>query len=171
MQATNGLDPTRRLHVLGYCRCVSSLSEVVEAAVLQRGGEVFWQDLRAHRSGSALRMQLRESMIALEVFHHFGPAILSGSCTFWKTLPKNSVKTPPEVFFQRFFGSQAKPTISSQDCRAKIIKNTSANVPSHSLSVRAAAKLDRKLHSLQPSASREQNARVCDAADCMRACA
>lgn len=49
MQATNGLDPTRRLHVLGYCRCVSSLSEVVEAAVLQRGGEVFWQDLRAHR--------------------------------------------------------------------------------------------------------------------------
>jgi len=48
-QATNGLDPTRRLHVLGYCRCVASLSEVVEAAVLDRGGEVFRQDLRVQR--------------------------------------------------------------------------------------------------------------------------
>ena len=52
MQATNGLDPTRRLHVLGYCRCVASLSEVVEEAVLQRGGEVFWQDLQVHRCAS-----------------------------------------------------------------------------------------------------------------------
>ncbi|KAK9839522.1 hypothetical protein WJX81_007039 [Elliptochloris bilobata] len=56
VQATNGLDPTRRLHVLGYCRCVASLSEVVEAAVLQRGGEVFWQDLRVH---SGLHESLR----------------------------------------------------------------------------------------------------------------
>jgi len=35
--------------VLGYCRCVASLSEVVEAAVLDRGGEVFRQDLRVQR--------------------------------------------------------------------------------------------------------------------------
>ena len=62
MQATNGLDPTRRLHVLGYCRCVSSLSEVVEAAVLQRGGEVFWQDLRAHRRATPCGCCCRRSM-------------------------------------------------------------------------------------------------------------
>ncbi|KAK9917228.1 hypothetical protein WJX75_002094 [Coccomyxa subellipsoidea] len=38
--ATNGADPKRRLHLLGFCRSVDSLSEVVEDAVLRRGGSV-----------------------------------------------------------------------------------------------------------------------------------
>ncbi|EIE27571.1 hypothetical protein COCSUDRAFT_52208 [Coccomyxa subellipsoidea C-169] len=38
--ATNGADPKRRLHLLGFCRSVNSLSEVVEDAVLRRGGSV-----------------------------------------------------------------------------------------------------------------------------------
>ncbi|CAL5223701.1 g6255 [Coccomyxa viridis] len=38
--ATNGADPSRRLNMLGFCRSVNDLSEVVEDAVLSRGGKI-----------------------------------------------------------------------------------------------------------------------------------
>ncbi|CAK0740187.1 hypothetical protein CVIRNUC_001231 [Coccomyxa viridis] len=38
--ATNGADPSRRLAMLGFCRSVSDLSEVVEDAVLSCGGKI-----------------------------------------------------------------------------------------------------------------------------------
>ncbi|KAI3441444.1 uncharacterized protein J3R85_002358 [Psidium guajava] len=38
--ATNGLDMGRRLCILGFCRSVEMLSDVVEDAVLEHGGEV-----------------------------------------------------------------------------------------------------------------------------------
>ncbi|CAL8463404.1 g2938 [Coccomyxa elongata] len=48
--ATNGADPKRRLHLLGFCRSVDSLSEVVEDAVLRRGGSVMLHNVET-RSG------------------------------------------------------------------------------------------------------------------------
>ncbi|XP_030472692.1 uncharacterized protein LOC115690487 [Syzygium oleosum] len=38
--ATNGLDMGRRLCILGFCRSIEMLSDVVEDAVLEHGGEV-----------------------------------------------------------------------------------------------------------------------------------
>ncbi|BDA48733.1 hypothetical protein COCOBI_12-4150 [Coccomyxa sp. Obi] len=48
--ATNGADPKRRLHLLGFCRSVDNLSEVVEDAVLRRGGSVMLHHVET-RSG------------------------------------------------------------------------------------------------------------------------
>ncbi len=48
-QATNGADPKRRLHLLGFCRSVDSLSEVVEEAVLRRGGSVMLHHVETKR--------------------------------------------------------------------------------------------------------------------------
>ncbi|XP_052175571.1 uncharacterized protein LOC127790256 isoform X2 [Diospyros lotus] len=39
--ATNGLDMGRRLCILGFCRSIEMLSDVVEDAVLEHGGEDF----------------------------------------------------------------------------------------------------------------------------------
>jgi hypothetical protein len=49
LQATNGVDPTRRLHLLGFCRSVQNLSDVVEDAVLQRGGQVMLHHIEIRR--------------------------------------------------------------------------------------------------------------------------
>lgn len=38
--ATNGLDMGRRLCILGFCRSIEMLSDVVEDAVIEHGGEV-----------------------------------------------------------------------------------------------------------------------------------
>lgn len=38
--ATNGLDMGRRLCIIGFCRSVEMLSDVVEDTVLEHGGEV-----------------------------------------------------------------------------------------------------------------------------------
>ncbi|XP_058083939.1 uncharacterized protein LOC131231671 isoform X3 [Magnolia sinica] len=38
--ATNGLDMGRRLCIFGFCRSIEMLSDVVEDAVLEHGGEV-----------------------------------------------------------------------------------------------------------------------------------
>ena len=48
-QATNGADPKRRVHLLGFCRSVDSLSEVVEDAVLRRGGSVMLHNIETRR--------------------------------------------------------------------------------------------------------------------------
>lgn len=39
--ATNGLDMGRRLCILGFCRSIEMLSDVVEDTVLEHGGEVW----------------------------------------------------------------------------------------------------------------------------------
>jgi hypothetical protein len=41
ISATNGVDSTRRLSVVGWCQSVERLSEVVGRTVARRGGEVF----------------------------------------------------------------------------------------------------------------------------------
>lgn len=38
--ATNGLDTGRRLCIIGFCRSIEMLSDVVEDTVLEHGGEV-----------------------------------------------------------------------------------------------------------------------------------
>ncbi|KNA09110.1 hypothetical protein SOVF_156500 [Spinacia oleracea] len=38
--ATNGLDMGRRLYIVGFCRSVEMLSDVIEDSVLEQGGEV-----------------------------------------------------------------------------------------------------------------------------------
>ena len=47
--ATNGVDPTRRLALLGFCRSVEQLSEVVEDCVLRRGGEIMLHHVELRR--------------------------------------------------------------------------------------------------------------------------
>jgi hypothetical protein len=41
ISATNGVDVTRRINVLGFCQSVEMLHDSVERKVAQRGGEVF----------------------------------------------------------------------------------------------------------------------------------
>ncbi len=49
VQATNGADPSRRLAMLGFCRSVSDLSEVVEDAVLSCGGKIVLNQIELKR--------------------------------------------------------------------------------------------------------------------------
>lgn len=49
VQATNGADPSRRLSILGFCRSVDDLSEVVEDAVLSRGGKIVLNQIELKR--------------------------------------------------------------------------------------------------------------------------
>ena len=49
--ATNGVDPTRRLHLLGFCRSVEHLSRQVENCVLRRGGEIMLRRVELRRCG------------------------------------------------------------------------------------------------------------------------
>ena len=49
LQATNGADPSRRLAMLGFCRSVSDLSEVVEDAVLSCGGKIVLNQIELKR--------------------------------------------------------------------------------------------------------------------------
>lgn len=49
LQATNGADPSRRLNMLGFCRSVNDLSEVVEDAVLSRGGKIVINQIELKR--------------------------------------------------------------------------------------------------------------------------
>ena len=49
LQATNGADPSRRLNMLGFCRSVNDLSEVVEDAVLSRGGKIVVNQIELKR--------------------------------------------------------------------------------------------------------------------------
>ena len=53
LQATNGADPSRRLNMLGFCRSVNDLSEVVEDAVLSRGGKIVINQIELKRFGPA----------------------------------------------------------------------------------------------------------------------
>jgi hypothetical protein len=39
--ATNGVDVTRRINVLGFCQSIEMLHDSVERKVAQRGGEIF----------------------------------------------------------------------------------------------------------------------------------
>ncbi|XP_010918639.1 uncharacterized protein [Elaeis guineensis] len=55
--ATNGLDMGRRLCIFGFCRSVEMLSDVVEDAVLEHGGEVV-----AAEKGSSGGLQERLTM-------------------------------------------------------------------------------------------------------------
>eukprot|EP00887_Chlorella_sp_A99_P001762 scaffold19.g1762.t1 len=56
--ATNGVDATRRLNLLGFCQSIEELQERVEDAVLARGGEVFEAEAQLKPGGfhRALRM-------------------------------------------------------------------------------------------------------------------
>jgi hypothetical protein len=47
--ATNGVDPTRRLHLRGFCRSVEHLSSRVEDCVLRRGGEIMLHRVELRR--------------------------------------------------------------------------------------------------------------------------
>ena len=49
--ATNGLDCTRRINLLGFCQSTEHLHEAVEAAVVRRGGEVFEAERHLSRWG------------------------------------------------------------------------------------------------------------------------
>jgi hypothetical protein len=53
LQATNGADPSRRLNMLGFCRSVNDLSEVVEDAVLSRGGKIVINQIELKRCALA----------------------------------------------------------------------------------------------------------------------
>ncbi|KAI8472807.1 MAG: hypothetical protein J3K34DRAFT_457670 [Monoraphidium minutum] len=44
VSATNGRDPTRRVHFLGFCQSVDYLEEAVTGTVFSRGGEVLLQE-------------------------------------------------------------------------------------------------------------------------------
>ncbi|KIZ06095.1 hypothetical protein MNEG_1863 [Monoraphidium neglectum] len=50
VSATNGRDPTRRVHFLGFCQSVDYLEEAVTDTVFSRGGEVLLQE-RQLKSG------------------------------------------------------------------------------------------------------------------------
>ena len=52
LQATNGADPSRRVNMLGFCRSVNDLSEVVEDAVLSRGGKIVLNQIELKRCAS-----------------------------------------------------------------------------------------------------------------------
>lgn len=41
ISATNGVDVTRRMNVLGFCQSIEMLHDSVERKVAQRGGEIF----------------------------------------------------------------------------------------------------------------------------------
>lgn len=41
ISATNGLEPTRRINLLGFCQSIDYLFETVEETVVMWGGEVF----------------------------------------------------------------------------------------------------------------------------------
>eukprot|EP01025_Chloroclados_australasicus_P026802 TRINITY_DN2660_c0_g2_i1.p4 TRINITY_DN2660_c0_g2~~TRINITY_DN2660_c0_g2_i1.p4 ORF type:complete len:230 (-),score=1.81 TRINITY_DN2660_c0_g2_i1:291-884(-) len=43
LSATNGIDPTRRIYVQGFCRSAEYFSEVIEDVVISKGGEVMLQ--------------------------------------------------------------------------------------------------------------------------------
>ena len=51
--ATNGVDPTRRLRLLGFCRSVEHLSRQVEDCVLRRGGEIMLHHVELRRCGGS----------------------------------------------------------------------------------------------------------------------
>lgn len=44
INAVNTVDPSRRVSVLGFCRCIDTLSEHVAGTVLNRGGEVLMRE-------------------------------------------------------------------------------------------------------------------------------
>jgi hypothetical protein len=50
ISATNGVDSTRRINVLGFCQSVDALAESVEHTVASRGGEI-WSVKREVKSG------------------------------------------------------------------------------------------------------------------------
>ncbi len=58
IRATNGLDPTRRLAVLGFCASVDALLDGLEAGVAEGGGEVR-AVRREPRPGLAERLSVR----------------------------------------------------------------------------------------------------------------
>ncbi len=58
IRATNGLDPTRRLAVLGFCASVDALLDGLEAGVAAGGGEVY-RVRREPRPGLAERLSVR----------------------------------------------------------------------------------------------------------------
>lgn len=72
------------------------------------------QTAQARMLGCRLLLVPYEAVFALEVFSHFSPMILSGFCTFWKSLPINS---------------QNKKPFNHQNYRANITQDTSANAP------------------------------------------
>ncbi|PPR80641.1 hypothetical protein GOBAR_AA40073 [Gossypium barbadense] len=47
--ATNGLDMGRRLCIIGFCRSIEMLSDVVEDTVLEHGGEVYLEWVQEER--------------------------------------------------------------------------------------------------------------------------
>ncbi|RAL51645.1 hypothetical protein DM860_010363 [Cuscuta australis] len=56
--ATNGLDMSRKLCILGFCRSVEMLSDVVEDIVVEQGGEVFSAE-KASNDGLNERLTMR----------------------------------------------------------------------------------------------------------------
>ena len=56
--ATNGNDPARRLNLLGFCRCIDSLSEVVESTVLQHGGAIILREQQLKGLHNQLRLSV-----------------------------------------------------------------------------------------------------------------
>lgn len=49
ISATNGVDATRRINLLGFCQSVDFLGETVELCVLGRGGEIFESECQLKR--------------------------------------------------------------------------------------------------------------------------
>ena len=52
ISATNGISPSRRINLAGFCYSTEQLFERVEDTVLQRGGEVFETHLQLKRCGA-----------------------------------------------------------------------------------------------------------------------
>lgn len=69
--ATNGLDPSRRFCVLGFCRSIEMLNDVVAEAVLYHGGEIV---VAEKETKGGLQEKLRLS-VALPLLWGVPPAV------------------------------------------------------------------------------------------------